>query len=309
MMPNIFIPSYHRAENIKTVNYFVKIGYPVDKLHVVIDDEADDVESYKGVAESYGFNLHIFDMQEARHRYDYIHRPSKARRSAGQARNMFYDIAKSLSIDFYVVIDDDTNCYENRPFGKYKGKATLKNFEIVFGGVEKMMRRYHVGLFGLSQTGELFNAGELDRGLLRTKIMNTTFVLMPYVYRGERGIQDNDTSQFVAALNEGYFVASFRSGLVLNQVQSATAAGGLTDLYKECRLLNKSLVCPITYPSAIHAERQKMNGGRLHHRINYRYIAPKILRVYGCKGNIEYDAYSEDVPFTNEPKRVKNDSE
>lgn len=304
MLPNIFIPSYHRAYRLKTVNYMVKLGYPANLLHVIIDSGADDKEDYKEVSASIGFNLHIFDLEESRERYDYVHRPSKARRSAGQARNMFYDYARMKGIDFYVVIDDDTVNYQVRPFGVYKRTARLHDIEHMFCEVEIMMRKYHIGLFGLSQTGEMMSP-EPQNKLIRHKIMNTIFVLLPYVYRGERGVQDDDTSQFVTALNEGYFVASFYTGLVLLQTQSAKQRGGLTDLYNECKLLNKALVTPIQYPSAIQAERQKMNGNRLHHRINYRYICPKILRVYGVKGNIGWDTYPEDVPFTNEPRRRK----
>lgn len=304
MLPNMFIPSYHRPTHLKTVNYFVKLGYPVELIHVFIDDEADDMDKYEEEAKRVGFNLHVFDMEESRERYDYVHRPSKARRSAGQARNMFYDYARMQGIDFYVVIDDDTTYYQVRPFGVYKRTAQLHDFEHMFCEVEIMMRKYHIGLFGLSQTGEMMSTDPQCK-LIRHKIMNTTFILLPYVYRGERGVQDDDTSQFATAINEGYFIASFYTGLVLLQTQSAKQGGGLTDLYNECKLLNKALVTPIQFPSAINAERQKMNGNRLHHRINYRYICPKILRVYVVKGNIGWDTYPEDVPFTNEPRRRK----
>ena len=46
-----------------------------------------------------------------------------------------------------------------------------------------------------------------------------------------------------------------------------------------------------------------MNGGRVHHRINGRYLIPKILKIEGGRDNIAWDTYEEDVPFTNEPKR------
>ena len=132
--------------------------------------------------------------------------------------------------------------------------------------------------------------------------MNTTFIDTRFIYRGERGVQDNDTSQFVGIMNEGYFTGSLSSGLVLNQVASATAKGGLTDLYNECKLLNKSLIVPIQFPSLCHAEKQKKNGGRLHHRINHRYLSPKILK--GKRSNIAWNTYKEDIPFTNEPLRT-----
>lgn len=298
---HVFIPSYHRARNLRTVDWLTEGGYPVEKIHVVIDDEADDSAEYEEQSSRRGFVLHVFSQEEARRRYDYVHRPSRSRRSAGQARNMFQDIAKGLGIERYVVMDDDTTGFEFRPFGRYGRLMSVREVAGVFSAVMGVVKKWHVGLFGLSQTGEMFETGSTK--LLRNKIMNCTFVNLPFVYRGERGVQDDDTSQYVTAENEGYFVASLRHGCVLKQMPSATQPGGLTDLYHECKLLNKALVTVIQFPSAIRAERQVMNGGRLHHRINARYLAPKVLKGDGTRGNIEWDTYPEDVPFTNEPKR------
>jgi hypothetical protein len=75
--------------------------------------------------------------------------------------------------------------------------------------------------------------------------------------------------------------------------------GGLTDLYNELKLLNKSLVVPIQYPSLCYAEKQKMNGNRLHHRISLNNLMPKLIKA--DTSNIAWDTYPEDIPFTNEP--------
>ena len=303
-MIDILIPSYHRANNLKTVKYFVKIGWKPKKIHVIIDDEADDFDEYKMQSEKVGFNLHVFNMNKSRERYDYVHRPSISRRSAGQARNMFYDITRKLGIKTYMVQDDDTAGYQIKRFGKYKGMASVDDIRITFDAIIEFMERREIGLFGISQTGD-FIGGE-NRKILRNKVMNTTFVNTDYIYRGERGVQDNDTSQFVGIMNEGLFTGSLGDGLVLQQTQSAKAQGGLTDLYNECKLLNKSLVCPIQFPSAIFARKQKMNGARLHHQINSRYLYPKIIK--GTKiDNISWKTYQEDDIFTNEPKRDKDE--
>jgi hypothetical protein len=298
-MIDIFIPSYHRPDNIKTAKYFIKKGYEAKKIHIFIDDDADDRLEYQEECRKLGCNLYVFNMEEARNRFDYIHRASVSRRSAGQARNMFYDIAKKEEIDFYLVIDDDTSHYQVRPFAVYTRMSNLDDINLVFNGVKEFMQRQNIGVFGLSQTGDMF--ARTNTKLLRNKVMNTTFIDTRFIYRGERGVQDNDTSQFVGIMNEGYFTGSLASGLVLNQVASATAKGGLTDLYNECKLLNKSLIVPIQFPSLCHAEKQKKNGGRLHHRINSRYLMPKILK--GKRSNIAWNTYPEDVPFTNEPIR------
>lgn len=300
----IFVPSYHRPRNIKTIYYLHKLGYPADKMYVFIDDATDDTEAYKEEAERLGFNLVQFNMAEARARYDYVHRPSNSRRSAGQARNMFADYAKSVGIETYVAIDDDTCNFQMRPGQKYRRTATLQDIATVFLAIKQMMDKWHIGLFGLSQCGDIYS-NELNGRSFRRKVMNVMFFNVKYITRGEKGVQDDDTSQFTNIYNEGLFAGSLFSGLVLLQMQSAKQKGGLTDLYNECRLLNKALVTPIQFPSAIHAEKQTMNGGRIHHRVHYRYLMPCIIKGDGERTNIPWDTYPEDYPFTNEPKNRK----
>lgn len=299
-MIDIFIPSYHRPYNLKTVRYFLKIGWDTKKIHLFIDSEADDRADYEVVAKKYSINLYVFDMDEARRRYDYVHRASVSRRSAGQARNMFYDYAKKLGIEFFMIQDDDTTGYQVKNYGKYLRKATLEDIMITFENIKNFMYKRRIGCFGISQTGDII--GGINKKLLRNKVMNTTFILTKYIYRGERGIQDDDTSQFTTIMNEGLFTGSLADGIILSQTTSCKAEGGLTDLYNECKLLNKALVTVIQYPSAIFAERQEKNGGRLHHHIVSRYLYPKILKGTE-RDNIAWDIYSEDIPFTNEPKR------
>ena len=304
-MVEIFVPSYHRPNNIMTARYFFKLGYDMSKLTVFVDDESDDIAEYCKACDAYGCNLYVFDMSEARRRYDYVHRPAKSRRSAGQARNMFHDYAIKKGIDFFCVIDDDTSMYNIRVGGydNYKRTATLDDWLWMANETEDFMRQRHIGCFGWSQGGDLFENPIIR--LFRKKVMNTTFYLHPYVYRGERGYGDDDTSQFVGMMNQGLFTGSYGIGCVLNQMPSAVQYGGLTELYNETKLLSKGILCPIQFPSAIHCERQTMNGNRLHHRISYRYLMPKVLKGDGTVDNIPWDTYPEDFPFTNEPKRLK----
>lgn len=298
----IFIPSYHRADNCKTAAYFANvIKWPKSLIYVFIDDEADDISEYEQMTNKLGVNLVVFSMQEARQRYDYVHRASVSRRSAGQARNMMFDFAKNNGIDFYMVQDDDTIEYKIR-WQNLREKKNKSAVIPVFLYMRDFMTRRKIGCFGLSQSGDLIGGCE-DSKVYRPKVMNTTFYNVKYVYRGERGVQDDDTSNFAGMMNEGLFVGSTRYGLILHQAASATQKGGLTDLYNECKLLNKSLVVPIQFTSCCYAEKQERNGGRLHHRINYRYLMPKVIKSINGRDNIAWDTYEEDYPFTNEPKR------
>jgi len=298
---DIFIPSYKRAKNNKTAKYFIKIGYDPKKIHVILDSEADDFKEYEEVCAKMGVNLHVFDMEEARNTYDFIHRPQKTKRTVGIARNMFQDIAKKNNIEFFVVIDDDTNGFEIRPFGVYHCIAKLDLINSVFLAIKEFMVKRQIGCFGISQTGDMF--ARTNKNLIRRKIMNTTFYLMPLMYKGEKGFLDEDTCMFSNMMNEGYFAVSLASGLVLKQTSSALAKGGLTELYRESKLLVKSLNTPIMFPSSCIAEKQKRNGNRLHHKINYRYLMPCIIK--GKRNNIAWNTYPEDIPFSSEPLNRK----
>ena len=297
-MCHIFIPSYHRPKNLRTVKYFRKIGWDMRYITVFIDDETDDISEYEETASEYGFSLHVFEMEEARRKYDYVHRASQSRRSAGQARNMFQDYATEKDIDFYVVIDDDADNYST-----FMQRHKLKDRDVVrrsFSAIECLMRKRKVGVMGFPQHGDTL--GGFPSRLFIRKVMNTTFYLLPYIYRGERGVQDDDTSLFAGIINEGLFTGTLLQGLVLQQMQSAMQKGGLTDLYNECKLLNKALVTVMQFPSAIFAEKQKRNGNRVHHRIQYKHLGPVIIKGTKEQDNIAWDKWPEDYPFTNENK-------
>lgn len=211
---------------------------------------------------------------------------------------MFQDYATEKDIDFYVVIDDDTQM-----FTSYMQRHKLKDCDIIrrsFLAIEDLMRKRKIGVMGFPQQGDFL--GGYKQGLFIRKVMNTTFYLLPYIYRGERGVQDDDTSLFTGIINEGLFTGTIQHSLVLQQVQSATQEGGLTDLYNECKLLNKALVTVIQFPSAIFAEKQESNGNRVHHKIRYKHLGPVIIKGTKEQDNIAWDKWPEDYPFTNENK-------
>lgn len=271
----------------------------MSRVHVFIDSETDDKDQYQVSCNELGCKLHIFRMDEARIRYDYVHRGSPSLRSAGQARNMFQDFAQANGIDFYCVQDDDTQYME--VLDTKRRKATGEDILLVFQEMEQFMRARHIGVFAIPKNGDLMPGHEKFMSYTyKHKVMNCTFYLLPYIYRGERGVQDDDTSMFCGILNAGLFTGSAIFGLTLQQCQSAVQAGGLTDLYHECKLLNKALVCPIQWPSAVYAQKQVVNGGRVHHRIEYRYLAPCIMKGTKERDNIAWDKWPEDVPFTQE---------
>lgn len=272
--------------------------YP-KKIHLFVDDEeTENVNAYKELQQDTGINLFVFDIAEARRNYDFIHRASPSRRAAGLARNTFYEYAKKNGIKYYVVMDDDTCDYRIWDKEKYLRICNSgTELNSIYNSVIEFMKRKKIGCFGLPQTGDII--GGKPKGLFIQKVMNTTFYCTEFMNGGEAGVQDDDTTQFVNLHNRGLFTGSTGYGAILQQVQSATAKGGLTELYNECKLLNKALVTVIQFPSAIRAIHQPKNGGRIHHQITDKYIRPRVIK--GTRGNIAWDTYQEDLPFTMKP--------
>lgn len=269
------------------------------KIHLFVDDEeTENVNAYKELQQETGINLFVFDIAEARRNYDFIHRASPSRRAAGLARNTFYEYAKKNGIKYYVVMDDDTVDYAIRTCSKmahvHKSGTLVQQ---IFDMVVYFMTKKKIGCFALPQTGDFI--GGTIKGIYIQKVMNTTFYCTEFMNGGEAGVQDDDTTQFVNLHNRGLFTGSTGYGLALQQTLSATAKGGLTELYNECKLLNKALVTVIQFPSAIRAIHQPKNGGRIHHQITDKYIRPRVIK--GTRGNISWDTYQEDLPFTMKP--------
>lgn len=302
-LPDFFIISYHRPKQLKTLAWLKKVNYPMNKVHIVIDDEGGDKEEYEKTCADYGCLLHEFNLKQARRCFDFVHRKSKGRRAAGMARNAIYDIAFELGIRRWVVTDDDTSRYSIKYPSAPERVCTEYEFKCALWMVLDMMERKRLGYFGLPQSGDFIGGAKRWKWFI-FKVMNTTFVDARFCYKPERGVQDNDTSAFVGIMNEGLFTASIGYGVALHQTASATQSGGLTDNYRENKLLNKSLICPIQFPSAIYASFQRNNGGRLHHIIESKYLMPRILKVEkSARSNLAWDTYPEDVVFRNDRKK------
>ena len=70
-------------------------------------------------------------------------------------------------IDFFIIIDDDTTDFQFRPFGVYKRRAVFDDIKITFEAVKEFMQRQRIGVFALSQTGDMF--ARFDTRLMRKK--------------------------------------------------------------------------------------------------------------------------------------------
>ena len=186
-LPAFFIVSYKRSDNVKTLRFLKKVNYPMDKVHIVIDDEEPSANDYKKLCDSNGCVLDIFNIADERMKYDFVMRKNKARRTAGLARNAIYDIADRYGILKWVVSDDDTNSYIRKFNDTKSTRVTEIEFKTMVIETLDFMERHRIGCFGWCQGGDFIGGINARHSIIRYKIMNTTFVLSDLCYRPERG--------------------------------------------------------------------------------------------------------------------------
>ena len=65
--------------------------------------------------------------------------------------------------------------------------------------------------------------------------------------------------------------------LQLNQAQTQSNAGGMTDIYLDSGTYVKSFYSVICSPQAVKVGLMGRTNMRMHHKINWNYCTPKIL--------------------------------
>lgn len=297
MEHHFFIPSWKRSDRLHTIHTLQKLGVPSHCIHVVIDDEDPaGVESYRKTCAKKGLVLDVFDFEKEKSSYKFIF-PGK--RTAAIARNCIWKMAEKHGLDHYFVMDDDVLLVSvYAASGRLYKFYDAKIFNTVLDMMYEFMKRRHIGIFGFSQSGDFFSYIEYVRKLYRKKTMNFLCYLTKYSRGTEFGNLDTDALQFCNLCNLGLFSGSIGCGLVISMHASAKKKGGLTKIYKKQSLLYKSLSIPIVYPSASKGSYIEQIG-RLHHKNNYRYLQPCVIRNTedpDAVDNIAWDTWAEDFP-------------
>lgn len=98
----IFIITYKRANNIKTLNT-LKSGDVYQDWHLVVADDDPELDEYIG---KYKNKVLVFSREEAFKKTDSVDNIQEKIGSV-YPKNIINDFAKKLNYDYYIVLDDD----------------------------------------------------------------------------------------------------------------------------------------------------------------------------------------------------------
>ena len=270
----VFILTYGRPSNIHTLKTLTKQGY-TGKTYLICSDDDKKLEEYKENND----NVIVFNKNDYKDRFD-IGDNFNDNRVVVFARNAVYDIAKSLNLECFIVLDDDYTSFEYtmNEDKKYTTKhPKIKNLDKMFNKLLKYYISINAKTLCIAQGGD-FIGGENSRVFkqkLSRKAMNFFIcsVDRPFNFIG-RINEDVNTYVRQGTLGDIFLTIA---DLRLEQLNTQSNKGGLTEFYLDGGTYIKSFYTVLFSPSCTHINLMGNRHKRLHHRISWNNAIPKIL--------------------------------
>lgn len=269
----IFILTYGRPNNQKTLNTLkkLKVKYPI---YLVCSDDDPTLEEYQ---EKYKDKVIVFNKDQAVQEMGIdLMDNFENKKAIIYARNYNFVIAEKLGYRYFWQLDDD---YMGFYIGNFKNEKwhTIENINPT---IEYCLDFYkgckNILGFSLSQGGDFLGGITKDKMRVKRKCMNSFFcdTQRPFLFRGTI----NEDVNFYSGNGARDGICMQIHNIKLNQEQTQKSSGGMTDSYLNGGTYVKSFYSIIGNPIAVKISLMGDNHLRLHHKIDYNKICPKILR-------------------------------
>lgn len=270
-----FILTNGRPNNVKTYSLLRSSGF-TGPIYLIVDDLDKTKDEY---IKKYGDAVKIFDKNAIAKCFDTADNFNDMR-AIVYARNASFEIAKSLSIKYFIQLDDDYYCFMYRfdSNKKYKPKA-IKNLDRVFGALLDFYISSGAHSIAMSQGGD-FIGGKLSSNAqkikLKRKAMNS-FICgtdRPFKFVGRI---NEDVNTYTRLASTGLIL--FTTNQVnLDQMDTQSNQGGMSGLYLDTGTYFKSFYSVLFHPSSVKVKVLNSKFKRLHHSVSWKHTVPMILR-------------------------------
>lgn len=270
-----FILTHGRPDNVITYNTLKKTGYTGD-IYIIIDNEDKTSKDYY---DRFGDKVIMFDKKEIANTFDEADNFDD-RRAIVYARNACFKIAKDLGIKYFIQLDDDytTFRFASNNKGKYITQNTsITNLDGIFTAMLNFYKNTNIHSIAMAQGGD-FIGGENSRVFkekLARKCMNSFICSTdrPFQFVGRI---NEDVNNYTHKGSLGYLFFTIAS-VRLEQKQTQSNDGGMTDIYLDNGTYIKSFYSVIFQPSSVTIALMGNKNNRLHHRVNWNATTPVIL--------------------------------
>ena len=270
----VFILTHGRPEKVVTLDRLVRSGYTGD-IFFLIDDEDVKAEEYRA---KFGAERVIqFGKREEAERFDAADTRDD-RRSIVFARNASQRIAKEMGYDYLLQLDDDYIAFLYRYLsGDVIRSTQVRSMDKVIDAMVEFLEQTNATTVAFSQGGDHMGGvygPSIRKGLLR-KAMNSFFIRTdkPVKFFGRL---NEDVNAYVVNGGRGELYLTVM-GLQLNQLQTQTNSGGMSDIYKASGTYLKSFYTVMMAPSCVTISTMGRTDRRFHHAVRWNNAVPKIV--------------------------------
>jgi len=262
-----FILTHGRPDNVITYDTLLRHGY-TGPVYIVIDNEDKTADRYR---KRFGDKVVVFDKLSVSKTFDEADNFSD-RRAIVYARNACFDIAKELGYKYFIQLDDDYTSFLHRYID---GSAQIKNINVIFRCFIDFLINSRIHSVAFAQGGDFIGGVDEKTPRVKRKAMNSFFCSTdkPFQFAG-RINEDVNTYTYKASI--GYLFLSIMN-VQLNQVQTQSNKGGMTDIYLDRGTYIKSFYTILFSPSCVSIKTMGRTVRRLHHSIKWENAVPKII--------------------------------
>lgn len=285
----VLILSHGRANNVVTVDTLKRFGYTGDWFILLdsFDETKDDYINRFGEE-----HILVFDKEEV------MNDPStdamdnfKFHKSIMYARQASIPMMKKKGYKYFAEYEDDYDSVRWRmsPEIEYSSKM-LSDKHNVLDRVFDVMLDYlietpRLQALCMAQSGDYIGGGgsRMIQEQYRRKAMNSWMIDVDRSF-DFAGTMNDDVVVYTSLTHQG--VLFLTTGFIaINQKQTQKGVSGNTDMYKTFGTYAKSFYSVMACPSAVKigtlqnlGDRVKTGEFRVHHTVDWKSVAPKIIR-------------------------------
>lgn len=270
----VFILSHGRANNVITIKTLRDIGYTGD-IYIIIDNEDKQKEDYEKLKDVK--KVIVFNKEKEMERTDTADN-FKDHRLVVYARNKCHDIARELGLTYFLELDDDYTGfgirYDNNGL---LSRKKIHNADKLFNDFIKFLDTSNALTVAFAQGGDFIGGigSKVWKDRLARKAMNCFFCRTDRQFKFS-GSTNEDVNAYITYGNKGYLMFTV-ADICMDQLQTQSNAGGLTDIYLDNGTYVKSFYSVIHQPQCVKISVMGNKFKRIHHKISWDRCTPKIL--------------------------------
>jgi hypothetical protein len=271
-----FILTNGRPDRVFTYEALRKAGY-TGPIFLVVDDLDKTREKY---VEAYGDEVVVFDKRAIAKTFDQGDNFDDLR-AIIYARNASFEIAKKLGFRYFIQLDDDYRHFQFR-FDQnleYRPRIIKGCLDRIFSALLEFYIRSGAASVAIAQGGDFIGGPTCSLAeavQLKRKCMNSFICSVDRPFRFV-GRVNEDVNAYTRLASTGLLLLTTNQ-LTLEQTQTQSNPGGMSEMYLESGTYLKSFYTVMYQPSSVKVGLLQDRTSRLHHKVDWKYTVPKILR-------------------------------